>query len=201
MSSKQTGNLRFVHEPPGGDRAVVFLHGFSGQQDDTWGDFPELLKKSALGWSIATLGYATTMLPDIVGVWSADPDLPIIARMFRTQMAITPLNEYRSLAFVAHSMGGLVVQKALIDDADLCTRTQNVFLFGTPSAGLKKASWLEFWKRQLDNMTEDSDFICGLRQGWDERFGANPPFELMVVAGSRDQFVPPRRARRGAARV
>ena len=93
---------------------------------------------------------------------------------------------------VAHSMGGLVVQRALVDDTNLANRTEKVVLFGTPSAGLRKASWLFFWKRQLRNMANGSEFITALRQDWAALFEPEPRFDLRVVAGEQDQFVPPR---------
>jgi pimeloyl-ACP methyl ester carboxylesterase len=174
-----------------GDRAVVFLHGFSGNRDDTWDRFPRLLGAASSDWDIFTVGYATTMLPDLVGIWSADPDVPILAGMLATQLGTPPFSRYRSLALIAHSMGGLVVQKALVDEPTLTERVRNVILFGTPSAGLRKAVWATFWKRQLKNMAEGSGFINDLRQDWKRLYGAGSPFDFLVVAGASDQFVPP----------
>ena len=191
MNKYQQGTLNAIRSQPDCGRAIVFLHGFSGDRDDTWDRLPSLLGTVVADWDIYTLGYATTFRPDLLGVWSADPDLPILATMLTTQASIDPLRRYKSLAVVAHSMGGLVVQRALVDDPELADRTEKVVLFGTPSAGLRKASWLMFWKRQLRNMARDSEFITTLRQDWAARFEPEPGFDLMVVAGERDQFVPP----------
>ena len=171
--------------------AVVFLHGFSGARDNTWDRFPALLGAAVSGCDIFTLGYTTTFLPDIVGVWSADPDLPILATMLCTQLGLPPFSEYASLTLVAHSMGGLIAQQALVDDPAIAHRLQHLILFGTPSAGLRKAHWLAFWKRQLNNMAEGSEFILGLRRDWSARYRPAPPFQFLVVAGASDQFVPP----------
>jgi pimeloyl-ACP methyl ester carboxylesterase len=173
------------------DRCVVFLHGYSGSRDDTWDRFPGLLGSATPDWDIFTVGYATTLLPDVVGIWSADPDLPILAGLLRTQLVMKPLERYQSIALIAHSMGGLVVQKALIDDETLGKRVRHVILFGTPSGGLRKAGWIPFWKRQLNNMAEGSEFITDLRQAWKQRYSAGSPFDFLVVAGASDQFVPP----------
>jgi pimeloyl-ACP methyl ester carboxylesterase len=173
------------------DRAVVFLHGFSGTRDDTWDRFPSLLGSSIPDWDIFTVGYATTLQPDVVGIWSADPDLPILSKMVGTELQIPPFVRYRSLALIAHSMGGLVIQKALVDDPNLAQRVRHVILFGTPSAGLRKAGWMFFWKRQLKNMAQGSTFINELRAGWNSSYGSKPPFNLLVIAGASDQFVPP----------
>ena len=192
MAEYQQGTLNAVRSRPDYERAVVFLHGFSGDRDDTWDRLPGLLGTVVADWDIYTLGYATTFRPDLLGVWSADPDLPILATMLTTQASIDPLRPYRSLAVVAHSMGGLVVQRALVDDPEFANRTEKVVLFGTPSAGLRKASWLFFWKRQLKNMATGSEFITELRQDWTTRFEREPRFDLRVVAGDQDQFVPPK---------
>jgi pimeloyl-ACP methyl ester carboxylesterase len=175
-------------------RAVVFVHGFIGDRDDTWGFFPTLLGTQVppSEWDIYTIGYATTLLPDVVGVWSADPDLPILATSLWTSLGIPPFAKYDSIALIAHSMGGLVVQKALLEDRALAARLQSVVLFGTPSGGIRKASWVQFWKRQLRNMAEGSPFISDLRRDWNQRFDAQPDFNFLVVAGASDQFVPPR---------
>ena len=191
MTEYQQETLNTIRSRQDCERAIVFLHGFSGNRDDTWDRVPGLLGTAVSDWDIYTLGYATTFLPDILGVWSADPDLPILATMLKTQAHIDPLRRYTSLAIVAHSMGGLVVQRALVDDSELAIRTKKVVLFGTPSAGLRKASWLRFWKRQLKNMAKGSEFITDLRRDWSERFDREAGFDLMVVAGEQDQFVPP----------
>ena len=191
MTEYQQGTLNTIRNRLDCDHAVVFLHGFSGDRDDTWNRLPGLLGTVVADWDIYTLGYATTFHPDFLGVWSADPDLPILATMLRTQASIDPLRRYTSLAVVAHSMGGLVVQRALVDDPELADRTKKVVLFGTPSAGLRKASWMVFWKRQLRNMAKGSEFITALREDWAARFEPEPGFDLRVVAGEQDQFVPP----------
>ena len=190
MTEYQQRTLNAIRNRPDFDRAVVFLHGFSGNRDDTWDRLPSLLGTVVTDWDIYTLGYATTFRPDFLGFWSADPDLPILATTLTTQAGIDPLRRYKSLAVVAHSMGGLVVQRALVDDPNLADRTEKVVLFGTPSAGLRKASWLRFWNRQLRNMAIGSEFITALRQDWAARFEPESGFDLKVVAGEKDQFVP-----------
>ena len=161
MTEYQLQALNTIRSQPDCERAVIFLHGFSGDRDDTWDRLPGLLGTAVADWDIYTLGYVTTFLPDFLGVWSADPDLPILATMMTTQASIDPLRRYGSLALVAHSMGGLIVQRALVDEPELADRTDKVILFGTPSAGLHKASWLVFWKRQLRNMARaDSGFYA-----------------------------------------
>ena len=92
------GSLTTVRETSGCKQAVVFLHGFCGDRDDTWDSFPSLIGTMVTDWDIYTMGYATTFLPDVVGVWAADPDIPILATLLRTRTKIDPLKRYKSLA-------------------------------------------------------------------------------------------------------
>jgi pimeloyl-ACP methyl ester carboxylesterase len=175
------------------DHAILFLHGFSGDHEETWGRFPTLVGTDpALNdWDILSLGYSTSLLPDLRGIWSADPDLPILAIHLKTRLGIVPLAQYRSLAIVAHSMGGLVVQRALLDNPALVPRVSHLLFFGTPSGGLRKAGLFARLMAQVRNMAAEGEFIRALRSDWSDRFEKKLPFELFVVAGDRDQFVPP----------
>jgi len=88
-------------------------------------------------------------------------------------------------------MGGLIVQRAFLDNPTLRSRTGYILLFGTPSAGLLKASFFKFWKPQLKDMADDGEFIADLRARWKQNIGDNPTFTLYATAGDEDQFVPP----------
>jgi pimeloyl-ACP methyl ester carboxylesterase len=180
-----------VRRRQGAERAILFLHGFSGDHQSTWGCFPFIVgtDPSLADWDILSLGFATNLLPDIRSIWSADPDLPGLALHLHTRLENAPLAEYNSLALVAHSMGGLVVQRALVDDPTLRSRVSYLLMFGTPSNGLRKAGFFAFLKPQLKNMAEDGDFIRQLRTGWASRY-RKPTFKLFAIAGDRDEFVP-----------
>src|SRR5215469_1906971 len=173
--------------------AVLFVHGFSGDPTKTWGNFPTLLMgdKRLSGWDVLSLGYHTGLSLDIVGIWRADPGLASLAELLVTRAGLEPLKRYAGLAVIAHSMGGLVVQRAIVDDSALRSRVGYVLLFGTPSAGLKKASFFKFWKPQLKDMADDGDFIKDLRTRWTREIVDRPTFKLYATAGDEDQFVPP----------
>lgn len=181
-----------THRDQQGETAVLFVHGFAGDPSTTWGKFPGLLAEHApiCDWDIFSLGYATRLAPDLAGVWSADAPLTTLAELFLTACALSPLLRYKSLALVAHSMGGLIVQRALLDSAELAGRVGHVFLFGTPSAGLAKASPFAFLKRQIRDMARGSAFMTDLQARWAAGFGDRLPFDLWAVAGDQDEFVP-----------
>ena len=171
--------------------AIVFVHGFSGDARKTWGQFPDfIMQTSGLAeWDVFSFGYSTSLMPDIRGIWSAEPPLVSLADLLRTTLDHSPFDTYKALALVAHSMGGLIVQRALLDDG-LRDRTSHAVFFGTPSAGLVKSSLISFWKRQFRDMATQSEFIVDLRSRWDKAFSSELPFSFHVVAGDKDEFVP-----------
>jgi pimeloyl-ACP methyl ester carboxylesterase len=174
------------------EAAIVFVHGFTGDRRGTWRKIPDFLLQEAklAGWDILFFGYSSHWFFDLLNIWSADGDLNEIAK----NLATTPgLQKYNHLAFVAHSMGGLAVQRALILFGNLVKKTRHVVLFGTPSFGLDKAHALRQWKQQIKNMDSKGDFIKNLRADWARlSFDQNPSFTFLAVAGLEDQFVPPK---------
>ena len=173
--------------------AVAYVHGFMGKGEGTWQNLaPQICGHAQLahwdGWAIT---YGTSWLPDVSGIWSADATLETLAARFATDLCRATLERYDALVLIAHSMGGLIVQKALVDHPAIAQRTRAVILFGTPSAGLVKARSARFWKRQLADMAQGGPFIRQLRADWTSRFDAGAPFRFLAVAGEKDQFVPP----------
>lgn len=186
--------------------AIVFVHGFSGNALKTWGDFPKYLsaEQGLLGWDIFSYEYATSLFRfETPRLWSADPDIERLALGLKTAAALPPLNQYKSLAFIGHSMGGLVVQEALLEvpslafEKQLAQRTSHVILFGTPSGGLEKASFGSFKPQVKDMGMGPTGFVQRVRSRWDTYFKTRPedmddnhPFTFLVAAGDQDEFVP-----------
>ncbi|MEO8630110.1 MAG: tetratricopeptide repeat-containing protein [Betaproteobacteria bacterium] len=192
MGEAQLTTVRDATERAG----IVFMHGFGGDAAATWGRFPYWLQqdKRLASWGLYTLGYSTHLRIDFVKLWSADPALGTVAKRLATEAQHGKLGQLQSLCLVAHSMGGLAVQRALLDDQQLAERTSHVFLFGTPSAGLAKASWARCLKPQLRDMASESPFILELRRDWAACFHSGDalrtPFQFFAIAGERDEFVP-----------
>ena len=174
------------------ETAIVFVHGFTGDVAKTWRRIPEFLQADFRlnEWDLLGVGYQSNRRFDLTGLWSSDARLEEIAIMLHAWPELSPGN-YRRLVFVAHSMGGLVVQ-ALVSYEDLRNRTSHVVLFGTPSGGLTKARFASFWKRLIQNMEANGPFIKALREKWTSlKLDSSPPFAFVAVAGETDQFVPP----------
>ncbi|MFZ2407039.1 MAG: alpha/beta hydrolase [Methylobacter sp.] len=172
--------------------AIVFVHGFGGDSSVTWGSFPDFLMAtpSLDGWDIYSLGYSSKLAPDFRGIWSGNPSIETIANYLYTRAYVGELERYNALVFIAHSMGGLAVQRALLDYNDLLRRTTHVFLFGTPSNGLQKAGWLKWFKRQVEDMAANGEFVHKLRKDWGTPWPKEPPPRFWAIAGDSDEFVP-----------
>ncbi|MEM7351124.1 MAG: tetratricopeptide repeat-containing protein [Acidobacteriota bacterium] len=174
------------------DTAIVFIHGFGQNSENTWGKFLYIVSEEARleDWDIFSVGYTTNMMMDVAGLWSASPPIDRLAQYMMTVLTSPPLARYKSLALVAHSMGGLVTQRTLVDFAEVRDRVGHVICYGTPSGGLKKAALIKSWKRQIRDMSKDSSFIVDLRERWSKTITDEPPFTFKVAAGDQDEFVP-----------
>jgi pimeloyl-ACP methyl ester carboxylesterase len=171
-------------------KAILFVHGFSGDAHLTFGMLPAFLAgdRTLEDWDLYCFGYPTGLSPDVTGVWSADPDLTTLAGLLR-EHCNNKLTSYSKLAVIAHSMGGLIVQRAILE-ADMTTRISHLALFGTPSAGLRKAGLGSIFKRQARDMAAGGVFVTKLRADWSQKFQAGMPFAFRAIAGVKDEFVP-----------
>ncbi len=178
---------------PASNNVILFLHGFSGDSATTFGNIPQYIKEDDRlnGWDMFSVGYSSNQMPSLgIGIWAAIPDITKLADFLNTTIH-NQFAKYKQIAIVAHSMGGLVVQKALLElDAPSRNRITNLLLFGTPSNGLNKAGVVKFWNRQLRDMASDEPFVTNLRKKWNQTFATGYPFSFKVVAGTDDEFVP-----------
>ncbi|MGI9159600.1 MAG: alpha/beta fold hydrolase [Saprospiraceae bacterium] len=171
---------------------ICFIHGFSGDPRQTFEPMPQLImQEDALsGWDVLSHGYSTALLPDIgKGIWSADPDISEIAGYLNTNLRLL-FQHYNRVALIGHSMGGLVIQRALLNLEDI-SKISHVLFYGTPSGGLKKAGVFRWFKNQIRNMDDDGEFITTLRREWNQKFPNAYPFKFATIAGETDEFVPP----------
>lgn len=175
----------------GSKSAIILVHGFGGTARDTWSVFgDQLIKDKRLtDWDVHSIGYPTKMSFDLP-LWKSSPDITTAARGLCTKLGSTAFKKYDCFAIVAHSMGGLVVQKALLDDPNVRSRTSHFIMFGTPSNGLIKALIGRPFKLQLNDMGARSAFIESIRSDWKSQFADALPFLFKTVAGDQDAFVP-----------
>lgn len=194
LKGENNAGTHTLRHTSGNKTAVVFIHGFGGDAKETWGLFPQLVSDDPLlkNWDVISVGYNTGLMPDIRGLWSGKPDIQKLADYLRTIITNDLSAKYQRVLLVAHSMGGLVTQRALLDLplADRVRLIHGVVLFGTPSLGLRKAHLGRIINRQVRDLGQESPFIGALRQRWSEEFKDGFSFNFLTVAGDMDEFVP-----------
>ncbi len=192
-TGKHIGQLINYRSQKDYNNVILFVHGFSGDAAETFGRTPDIILRNPEfdGWDIFSIGYSSDIFPSIgKGLWSVNPDITKISHYLNTLLQ-HQFGHYARVAFVAHSMGGLAVQRTILDltfpDKQ---KISHLLLFGTPSNGLDKAYWFRFWNTQVRDLSCKSDFIVKLKNDWKTQFSDNMPFEFKTIAGSKDDFVP-----------
>lgn len=175
----------------GNENIICFVHGFCGDPESTFNPMPEFIinEKELDGWDVLSIGYSTDIMPNIgKGIWASSPDINKISSYLKTNLDII-FNSYSRVALIGHSMGGLVIQRTILDMADM-HKISHVLFFGTPSAGLNKAWFMKWFKNQISDMDNKGEFIKNLREEWNNKFIGEYPFRFATVAGELDEFVP-----------
>lgn len=172
-------------------RVIVFVHGFGGDGTTTFGLMPAFLAShpELVSWDISSYGYPARLAPDWSGLWPPDPDLTTLGNALAAEVVSGDFKAYDRICFIGHSMGGLVIQRAILSGG-FADRIANLSLYGTPSAGLRRAKLLKFLKKQTRDMASGGVFVTALRQDWADAFSGAPPFDVLAVAGVRDTLVP-----------
>ena len=150
---------------------VIFVHGLGGHPYTTWTHtqadpaalWPIWLAEDIPGLAVWSLGYDSPM-----SEWTgtAMPLLDEAANILRT-LIHEPGLQHGPLAFVCHSLGGLLVKQVLRDAkeqdedsaiASLFDRTRHVTFIATPHNGSAKATLLDW----LGVLFRRSDAVRGL---------------------------------------
>lgn len=165
---------RYVR-PEGQKRVFVFIHGILGDSDSTWKNrngayFPELLAADPQlpASDVYVYEYPTRFLSQ--GPFS----IPEIAANMRNRLLRARIfDSHEEVIFVAHSMGGLVVEQFLLTYRPLAAKTPFVALYSTPQTGaaITRLGTVFSWSRQLAAMLpgEDNLYLEGLEAQWKNR--------------------------------
>ncbi|MBT8257957.1 MAG: caspase family protein [Bacteroidia bacterium] len=184
--------VTFWRETENANNLVLFIHGFSGEATDTFGKIPQLLMEDPQmnGWDLKPIGYSPKVKPELgKDIWAASLDIKKIA-MYLESCIKYKFKKYDRIAIVAHSLGGLVAQRALLNlKGEQLNKICHLVLLGTPSNGLDKELIKKEWHNKHAEMSSDGEFITKLRADWNEKFGKRPPFKLRVAAALDDQYV------------
>jgi hypothetical protein len=128
----------------GSSRVLIFVHGFSGLPDsdfrcDDAHNWPEMIAADAdptlASTDIYVLGYPPPPRRGKTAV--ADLEVSIVDRL--TSAGV--LTRHQDVVFVAHAMGGLLIQQIIEANSqkDWVHKVRAVFLYGTPQGAAKLA--------------------------------------------------------------
>ncbi len=175
-----------------GNNLLLFVHGFSGESKDTFGNIPKMLQADSNfdGWAMKPLGYSPVVQPKLgKDIWGAILDVDKIAGFLKTSIKYK-FKDYNRIAIVAHSLGGLVAQKAILGlDEDHRNRISHLIMFGTPSNGIAPEVLAKQWNKKYSELSSEGDYITSLRNQWKDTFNNAYPFKLKVAASSEDEYV------------
>ena len=174
-------------------KAIIFVHGFTGEAADSFGIIPDLLleDKEYNDWNLYPLGFSEFVKPTLgKNIWAATEDIEKVADYLQTSIKYK-FGTYENIAIIAHSLGGLVVQKALtkLTKTNL-DRISHVLLFASPNNGISSSFLAKLWNKHLSDFNQKGKFIQSLRKDWDEKFSTNTPFIFKAIAASHDQYIP-----------
>jgi pimeloyl-ACP methyl ester carboxylesterase len=175
-----------------GNNLLLFLHGFSGESKDTFGHIPKMLQSDSNfdGWAMKSLGYSPIVQPKLgKDIWGAILDVDKIAGFLKTSIKYK-FKGYDRIAIVAHSLGGLVAQKAILGlDDDNRNRISHLIMFGTPSNGIAPEVLDKQWNKKYRELSSEGEYIQSMRKEWKETFNNKYPFKLKVAASTEDEYV------------
>ncbi|KAK4189455.1 hypothetical protein QBC35DRAFT_141477 [Podospora australis] len=139
----------------GFDADIIAVHGLNGHAFRTWtepktGTFwlKDLLPTDIPGAKIMTFGYNASLVFGNT-IASLEDHALMLLNDIRVSCRDDPdkQNSLRPLIFVAHSLGGIVVKKALLiansnsEFRDIASRTLSIIFLGTPHRGSKLATY------------------------------------------------------------
>ena len=192
-NSKGLNEVKTIfRESPGANNLLLFIHGFSGEAGDTFGAIPEMLMNDSRmdGWDMKPFGYSQFITPEMgKDVWAGVEDIDRISKNLCTSVKYK-FDKYDRIAIVAHSLGGLVAQRAILDfKEEYRSKLSHLILLGTPSGGIPPAQLKNIWNDKYKGMSSEGNFIRTLRKDWNDRYQGEYPFTLKVVAAIDDEFV------------
>ncbi|KAL8792387.1 MAG: hypothetical protein Q9195_005000 [Heterodermia aff. obscurata] len=159
---------------------IVFVHGLTGNAFNTWLDketrvhWPSMLLRQDMKESrILSFGYDA----DVVGIWGSGPASSsrlsnhagnLIGRLVRERERSD--TETRKVIFVAHSLGGLVTEQALIHSKNSAEKhinqiecsTIGIVFLGVPHCGSDLEAWATIGRRMVSIFAQTNKEIVNV---------------------------------------
>ena len=139
-AQEATRGAHYVSKHAGRPRVVIFVHGFTGNEETSWRapnpnpngvSFPGLLATDS------RIKQADVFVASYETRWTSENSTIIdLAKSLYEQLDRNGiLKDYQDLVFICHSLGGLVVERMLLEHPDAAAKTSFIQFFGTPHQG------------------------------------------------------------------
>ncbi len=122
-------------------RVIVFVHGIFGNAKDTWtcptgAYWPELLQTDDAfkSYDIYVVGYETPYLGNSMTIDEVVGNLN--SRLLNDEV----FSSHGDVVFVCHSLGGLIVQRLLLNHRDYAVKVPFIYFYSTPETGSQLAA-------------------------------------------------------------
>ncbi len=173
---------------------LIFVHGFSGEAANSFGEIPNFIMQDANfdDWDLYPIGFSEFVKP-ILGknIWASVEDIEKIADYLNTSIKYK-FGSYANIAIIAHGLGGIVAQKAIINlQIDQIKRISHLLLFASPNNGMPSNFISKLWNKHLKEFSENSKFIKNLRAKWNALFYDSLPFTFKAIAATHDEYISP----------
>ncbi len=172
------------------NNAILFVHGWSGDEN-SFGILPNSLEKRT--------GCIPLLYKYPTGVWQKSAAVPFIASNMFAWISRNIRDGIGDIAIVAHSMGGLVVRKMLVDqmllDRRIEDRIRHISFVASPYSGSSLAKIASFvpliTKSQIHDLDPDSPFLYDLNRFWRiwVQKRANSSSSIRAIFGTNDNIV------------
>lgn len=153
------------------DRVIVLVHGIFGSAKDTWacpqGDFywPKALLKDP-AFADSDIYVAAYDSPFFGNHMTIDEVVSNLANRFQSDGIFS----HREVVFVAHSLGGLIVQRFLITHREFAKQVPLIMFYSTPETGAQIAQLGHIFTSDplLKEMFpgNDNDYLLNLENEW-----------------------------------
>lgn len=173
--------IQFLHEPESSRKLILFIHGFTGDALQTWTNqesghsWMDLMSGDAnlLDFTVATAGYDTPLTEHSSTIEEAG------VRLLRQIQDEGVFNRFEEIYFVAHSMGGLLAKRVLVEldrttELDKLRKVKAVLFIATPAQGVDRAQWgaLLSSNPQIADMqrADFNSYLQSLENRWERLF-------------------------------
>ena len=201
----------------GNQTAIIFVHGLFGHYIQSWGPFLYLLLSDGdlnhcdiLFWGYPS--HLQGLMQRLPYVGHRLPSIPEVSIALKSALCNPEFaGTYQDIVLVGHSMGGIVIQKMILDclvatEPDslmLLEKIRSVVFYGTPLEGVHLKSIARI-HRQLRGLQEHQKLVADVRREWVNRVytvrAEDPPqpgklyIPATPVFGLEDSAVPVRSA-------